>query len=114
MAKYLALTSTFIAPHLIAEGQTFTIDGAWEPGPHVKPLDADAEKAMAAYLGRKETAGDPIPNLHPVEDLPYAVESIGEPPPKQADDLSLSFAEAQAQPAKPGPSDGGKVRDSKS
>lgn len=108
MAKYQALTKTFIQPHLIAEGQVFTINDEFEPGPHLLPLDDAAGAAMDRYEEKRKELNLPPGTIEPVEALPNQIISLDEAPAQEAD-LSISMAEAQAGKAQPGPSDGGKV-----
>ena len=103
MARYRTLTKTFIAPHLLEEGTAFTIDNSWEPGPHVEPLDEEAEAAFEAYNQAK-----PGRMLEPIMQLPTTIDSIDAVIPEAAD-LSIDFASAQIEKAKPGLSDGGKA-----
>lgn len=108
MAKYQALTKTFIAPHLIEEGQVFTISDSFEPGIHLLPLDEAAEAAFEKYEEKRRKLNLPPATLDPIEQLPNTITSIEDPAQAQPD-LSISLAEAAAGPAKPGPTDGGKV-----
>jgi hypothetical protein len=65
MARYEAIARHFIAPHTIEPGQQFTVPDSWPPTPHVIPLDAAAEKAVAEY-----NKLHPYATTEPILDLP--------------------------------------------
>lgn len=109
MAKYRAITKSFISGQLIEEGQIFTINDEFQPGVHLEPMDEAAEAAMEKYLETRKRLNQPDPNVHPIDALPDTISSIGDAPEAEAD-LSLSMAEQQGAQAKPGPTDGGKVQ----
>lgn len=109
MARYKCLTMTFIAPYRFAEGETFSIDDSWEPGPHVEPLNDAAEAAMKKY---EESRPHFDGGLDPIEALPNQMQPTPEGPAEgKVDEPTISLAEAASGDVKaaPGLDGGGKA-----
>lgn len=104
MAEYILNQRAFIGGQLLAEGTKIRVDDDFPPGPHMDGADDAGIKARAAY-----DEANPDATLHPVNDTPMTMEVIGLVPSRE-ETVDLSLAESAATPAKPGPTDGGKVK----
>lgn len=110
MPRYRLASKAFFAPTLLPEGTVIEYSGT--PGPHMEPLDDDAQAAMDAYY-----KAHPEASLNPVEALPATVEqplviSMADPSVVAAVDVSTGLAAPG--PALPGLTDGGVALDPKS
>ncbi len=59
MAKYQVLDTAYIGGRIVEPGERIEVEDGFVPGPHLKPMDGDAHKAVRAAASRM-TAMDPI------------------------------------------------------